>query len=261
MFNSDTGVYDVSTSLRGTVAQDANANAVLFGVAPAGAVPGSLAKLRSTLRGDHGPVPFSADTGYSKLVSPFVSGFELRARLAAGDTTGAMRLLSDVWGQMVEPGPNCTGALWENLNPDGTVPSGPTSLAHGWSSTPTAALTEYVLGARSVGAGYSTWIVQPQPGSLRWSEGRVPTPHGALTVKWSRAHGHGFDMNVSAPHGTSGTIAVPVSSRATAITVNGVRVWDHGRFRAGAGVTRAHSDGSSVQLSVSRPGEYHVTAG
>ena len=262
LYNSSTGVYDVGTSLRGTVAQDANADAVLFGVAPAGDVPGILAKVRSTLWGAHGPVPFSSDTtGYKTLISPFVSGYELRARLAAGDTTGATQLLSDVWGQMVTPGEDYTGGLWENVNSDGTIPLGTTSLAHGWSSTPTSALTGYVLGARPVGAGYSTWIVQPQPGSLSWAEGQVPTPHGPLTVKWGRKQGRGFTMEVSAPSGTSGTIAVPVSGWNTVVTVNGTRVWSHGGFRTGAAITGAYCAGSYVYLTVSRPGDYRVTAG
>lgn len=260
LFNARTGVYDLSDKKRGTVAQDANAAAVAFGVAQPAAVPGILAKLKSTLWGPHGPQPFSADTGYSKLVSPFVSGFELRARLAAGDTTGAMQLLNDVWGQMVRPGPNYTGALWENLNLDGTVPKGSTSLAHGWASAPTSELTARVLGVRPVGAGYATWIVQPQPGSLSWTVGQVPTPHGPLSVKWGRPSGGGFDMEVTAPNGTSGTIAVPAAGANTAITVNGTTVWDHGTFTPGAGVTSARSDGSYVHLSVSAPGTYRVAA-
>jgi hypothetical protein len=260
LFNSRTGVYDLGDKIRGTVSQDANAAAVLFGVAPASAVPGILAKLKSTLWGAHGPLPFSSDTRYSKLVSPFASSFELRARLATGDTTGAMQLLNDLWGQMVRPGPNYTGALWENLNADGTIPKGSTSLAHGWASAPTSELTARVLGARPVRAGYATWIVQPQPGSLSWTVGQVPTPHGPLAVKWGRASGGGFDMDVTAPNGTSGTIAVPASGPDTVITVNGTTVWDRGRFSAGAGVTSARSDGSYVHLSVSASGGYRVAA-
>ncbi|MEO6085794.1 MAG: alpha-L-rhamnosidase C-terminal domain-containing protein [Umezawaea sp.] len=260
LFNSRTGVYDLSDKKRGTVAQDANAAAVLFGVAPTSAVPGILAKLKSTLWGAHGPQPFSTDTGYSKLVSPFVSGFELRARLVTGDTTGAMQLLNDVWGQMVRPGPNYTGALWENLNPDGSIPKGSTSLAHGWASAPTSELSARVLGARPVRAGYDTWIVQPQPGSLSWTVGQVPTPRGPLAVKWGRPSGGGFDLEVTAPNGTSGTIAVPASGPNTTITVNGTKVWDHGTFTAGAGVTAARGDGSYVHLSVGAAGTYRVAA-
>ena len=117
-----------------------------------------------------------------------------------------------------------------------------------------------MLGARPVDAGYATWIVQPQPGSLSWTVGQVPTPHGPLAVKWGRASGGEFDMGVTAPAGTSGTIAVPASTSTTAITVNGTRVWDHGTFSTGAGVTSARSDGSYVYLSVSASGDYHVAA-
>ncbi len=161
---------------------------------------------------------------------------------------------------MVTPGPNFTGALWENIKSDGSIEKGSTSLAHGWSSAPTSALTSYVLGARAVSAGYATWIVQPQPGSLSWTIGQVPTPHGPLMVKWGRASSGEFDMDVTAPNGTSGTIAVPVSGANAAITVNGTSVWDHGTFSAGAGVTSAHSDGSYVYLSVSASGDYRVAA-
>ncbi|MEV0570827.1 alpha-L-rhamnosidase C-terminal domain-containing protein [Dactylosporangium sp. NPDC050588] len=258
LFNSSTGVYDLSDKVRGTVTQDANAEAVLFGVAPASAVPGILTKLKSTLWGTHGPRPFSG-SGYSTLISPFISGIELNARLSTGDTTGGMQLVSDVWGQMVRPGPNYTGTMWENIKPDGSIEKGSTSLAHGWSSAPTSALTRYVLGARPVDAGYATWIVQPQPGSLSWTAGQVPTPHGPLAVKWGRAAGDGFDMDVTAPNGTSGTIAVPASGADTAITVNGTSVWDRGTFSAGAGVTSARSDGSYVYMTVSASGNYRVS--
>jgi alpha-L-rhamnosidase len=94
---------------------------------------------------------------------------------------------------MVRPGPNSVGATWENIKPDGSIEKGSTSLAHGWSSAPTSALTRYVLGARPVDAGYATWIVQPQPGSLSWTVGQVPTPHGPLAVNWGRASGDEFD--------------------------------------------------------------------
>ncbi|MGP3982527.1 alpha-L-rhamnosidase-related protein [Streptomyces sp. KR80] len=259
LFNSSTGVYDVSDRVRGIFPQDGNADAVLFGVAPAGAVPGILAKLKSTLWGSHGPRPFSGGS-YRTMISPFISGIELNARLEAGDTTGAMQLLSTVWGQMVRPGPNSVGTLWENIMPDGSVERGSTSLAHGWASAPTAALSRYVLGARPVSAGYRTWIVQPQPGSLSWTVGQVPTPHGPLAVKWGRVSSGGFDMDVTAPNGTSGTIAVPASGPNTVITVNGTTVWDRGTFTPGAGVTSARSDGSYVYLSVSASGNYRVAA-
>jgi hypothetical protein len=107
----------------------------------------------------------------------------------------------------------------------------------------------------------ATWIVQSQPGSLRWAEGQVPTPHGPLTIRWGRAYGGEFDMEVSAPDGTSGTITVPASGRDTA---------NHGERNKGlAGATegsppvpespaRTATDGTStcpsaIQATTARP--------
>ena len=67
-----------------------------------------------------------------------------------------------------------------------------------------------MLGAQPATAGYATWTVQPHPGDLSWAEGSVPTPHGNIGVDWAGQSGTGqFSMKVTAPSGTTGTIAVP----------------------------------------------------
>ena len=83
--------------------------------------------------------------------------------------------------------PFFTGTMWENVSSsDGTPGLGAgASLSHGWSTAPTSALSAYVLGVQPATAGYATWTVQPHPGDLAWSQGRVPTPHGDLNVKWA----------------------------------------------------------------------------
>ncbi len=214
LYDPSTGVYDISTVKRGPIAQDANVAAVLYGVAPQDRV----ARILQVLKGlwiPRGSEPFSASAGYSGWVSPYISGFDVQARFAARDATDAYTLMRNEWGQMVTPGPQYTGAFWENFTPQGPVPSGSTSLAHGWSSGPTSALTGYVLGVRPASPGYATWTVQPEPGNLRWAEGQVPTPHGPISVRWTRAAGgRAFALTVRAPRGTSGTVAVPVSGSA-----------------------------------------------
>jgi alpha-L-rhamnosidase len=135
-------------------------------------VPVILRTLREKLWIGYGSLPFSPDSGYSDLVSPFAGGFEVNARFAAGDQAGAYALLRSEWGHMITPGPAYTGAFWENFKPDGTVPTGATSLAHGWASGPTASLTEYVLGIQPIGPGYRTWRIAPHPGDLSFARGR-----------------------------------------------------------------------------------------
>jgi hypothetical protein len=143
-----TGTYWLSESDHATLAQDANALAVLFGVAPADRVPGILSTLK-TLWGPHGPRPFSAGSPYSDLISPYITGFEVEARYLAGDTAGAEELLRLTWNQMIDPrSPFFTGTLWENIGADGTATLSRTSLAHGWASGPTPTMTGYVLGVQ-----------------------------------------------------------------------------------------------------------------
>ncbi len=253
LFNPATGVYDLSDSVRGTVAQDANVLAIDFGIAPPDKVSGILAAVKSALWTSSGPLPFSS--GYQKTISPFVSGFELSARFGAGDTANALQLLSNEWGPMIAPGDLYTGTFWENESTSGTQATGQTSMAHGWSSSPTSALSQYVLGISPVTAGYRTWLVQPHPGNLAWTEGRSPTRYGPLVVDWGHASNGSFAMHVSAPKGTSGTIAVPVSDSNIAVQVNGRTVWRHGRA---AGHTFAPSlQGDYLNLTVGA-GSYDI---
>ncbi|MFJ9348576.1 alpha-L-rhamnosidase C-terminal domain-containing protein [Streptomyces sp. NPDC101237] len=265
LYDPDTGLYKISDTQTTGTAQDANATAVLYGVASPAQSKTILAKLKTNLwTTPYGPLPYSKDTGYRELISPFVSGFELQARLENDDTANAEELLDTEWGHMIAPGPDQTGTMWENISStDGTPGLGSgASLSHGWSTAPTSALSAYVLGVRPTTAGYATWTVQPHPGDLSWSQGRVPTPHGDVDVHWTRRGPAGrFTLSVTVPHGTHGTIAVPAQgSGGTVVTVDGRTVWRNGRFSSTSGITAGHAATGYVYLTVSRSGSYTVTA-
>jgi alpha-L-rhamnosidase len=265
LFNSGTGVYYTSNTQTTGVAQDANSLAVLYGVAPAANDASILATLKTDLwTTPYGPLPFSSSTGNKGLVSPYVSGYELDARLATNDTADAEQLLTTEWGHMINAGADQTGTMWENVNgSDGTPGLGSgTSLSHGWSTTPTSALSGYVLGIQPVTAGFATWSVRPHPGDLSWAQGQVPTPHGAVQAAWAGQSGVGaFSMDVTAPSGTTGTIAVPTYGTANpVVSVNGTVVWSGGTFTPTTGVTCATRDGDYVDLTGVQPGTYTVAA-
>jgi alpha-L-rhamnosidase len=208
-----TGTYYLSESDHTTLAQDANALAVLFGVAPPSKVPGILSALR-TLWGSHGSAPFSG-TSYSNLISPYITAYEVEADYLAGDTTDAERLLHLTWDQMINPkSPFFTGTMWENIGVDGTATESRTSLAHGWASGPTPIMTSYVLGVQPADPGYQSFTVAPHFGSLRWAEGTVPTPYGRIFVRWAK-EGHRYFVTVHAPAGTKAFITLPNGHQAT----------------------------------------------
>ncbi|MGH3296605.1 MAG: alpha-L-rhamnosidase C-terminal domain-containing protein, partial [Trebonia sp.] len=207
LLNPATGTYYLSESDHATLAQDANALAVVFGIAPAADVPRILNALKS-LWGPHGSEPYSGTT-YSNLISPFITAFEVEADYLAGDTSDAERLLSLTWDQMIDPGnPFYTGTMWENIGPDGTATESRTSLSHGWASGPTPIMTSYVLGVQPVAPGYQTFTVDPHPGSLRWAQGAVPTPYGQITVRWER-NGPRLSVTVAVPPRATAFITLP----------------------------------------------------
>lgn len=210
-------LYVLSESRRDAIAQDANALAVVNGVAPVEEIRAILDALDDALpQTPFGPQPFNASAGFQENVSPYTSGFHLNALFEAAQTERALALLENLWGHMAEPGPYAAGTVWELLNTDGTPGFGVrTSLAHGWACAPSVALSSYVLGVTPTDAAFRTWSVAPQTGPLTWARGRVPTPHGPIDVSWHRTHSS-LTLELTVPEGTSGSVVLPVSSGAPA---------------------------------------------
>jgi alpha-L-rhamnosidase len=224
LFDANAGLYLISDQLRGPVPQDANAVAVLFGVAPNEKAISILQRLGTALNTTNGPLAFSSGSGLSNVISPFVSGFEAQARFEVGDAVGALNLIRTVWGRMRKGSAYYSGATWETLAPDATPAFGASiSLAHGWASGPTSALSKYVLGVRPVTAGYKTWLIEPQPGDVLWANGRVPTPYGSIDVEWEK-QGNSFVLEFSVPNNTSGTVGVPFNQNTGSVMLNGRNV-------------------------------------
>jgi alpha-L-rhamnosidase len=254
LFDPATGSYNESTTVTGVVPQDADAYAILYGIAPKSRIPGIVEAMESALSTPAGALDISnpAPAGYGQLIGPFMGSYEVWALLASHHTAQAIQLMRTEWGRMTVPGPDYTGAIWEVEGTNGSITSGVTSLAHGWSTGPTSALSEYVLGIAPTSPGYSTWEVEPHPGSLAWVEGQAPTPHGAIAVDWGHEATEGrFVMKVTIPTTTTGVVGVPTFGRQAVIHVNGRLVWNNGVFHAAPGITGAHLGAHDVVLDVS----------
>jgi len=257
LVDPSTGLYDLSDLQPQDVAQDANALAVVYGVAPESADATIMAALARALPSTpYGPLPFSNAAGYRRAVSPFVTNEEVEARFETGDDGAAMSLLQTLWGYMDAPGPDDTSADWEVVGAHGAPALGAfTSLAHGWSSGATADLSSFVLGVQPSSAGFRTWSLRPHPGSLSWVEGNVPTPHGTIAVRWAQDHSSGrFTLQVGAPGHTTGTISVPVPRSGAAVTIRSTRA---GKGRSSRVVTTAPG-ASSMTVTVSGGATYEL---
>ncbi len=249
LWDARLGIYDASTTSRGTVVQDANVYPVLSGIAPARRARSVLRRIARALASPYGAlnVAYPPPPPYSTIISPYMGGLQLAADFQAGLPGLALALMRTEWGHMVNGDPG--GTTWERIHPDGTL-GGADSAAHGWATAPTWVLSRYVLGVSPASPGFARWSVAPQAGDLAWAEGAVPTPHGRLGVRWKRgAGGCSFALAVDAPRGTEGEVAVPLLGAERTITRDGAVVWARGAARPGV---RARREGSAVALEDQR---------
>ena len=222
LYNPSLGVYGMSNLEPDVVAQDANALAVEFGIAPASEDVTILQRMARLLPATpYGPEAFTANSTYRTQVSPFITNDEVAALFDSGQNDAAIALIDQLWGHMDAPGPDDTRADWELVAADGAPGFGAnTSLAHGWASGATGQLSSQVLGVVPTVAGFTNWSVDPHPGTLTWAEGEVPTPAGAIRVEWAHdVRTGGFTLDVRSPSGTTGTIVLPVPSTGGTVTV------------------------------------------
>lgn len=89
-------------------------------------------------------------------------------------------------------------------------------------------LSTYVLGVTSLADGFTRVQIAPQPVDLAWAwaEGTVPTPHGAIQVRWAQS-ADAFHLVITMPAPCGLQIVLPCA--ATRITVNGEGAWASGQ--------------------------------
>ncbi len=157
-------------------------------------------------------------------MSTFYGYYVLQARAMAGDYQGAMDVIRQYWGGMLDLGAT---TFWEDFDLQWTqdaaridelVPEGKKdihgdfgnycykgfrhSLCHGWASGPTAWLSEHVLGVKIVEPGGAVVRIDPHLGDLDWVEGTFPTPKGVIKIRHEKkADGQRIVTNIEAPPG------------------------------------------------------------
>ena len=156
-------------------------------------------------------------------VSTFYGYYVLQARAMAGDYAGALHVIRNYWGAMLDLGAT---TFWEDFNLEWTkdgapidelVPEGKKSihadygnycykglrhsLCHGWASGPTAWLSEHVLGFRPLEPGCRKLLVEPHLADLDYAEGTFPTPEGVVKVRHEKTTSGEVKTDISAPDG------------------------------------------------------------
>jgi len=190
-------------------------------------------------------------TKYSGLIiSPYYNYYVISAMAKMGHRKEALDWIRTYWGGMIAEGAT---SFWEAYDPDwykedfhSSLQSDNrsgyfVSLAHGWSSGPTAWLMEEVLGIHATGAGFSEVSIRPELLGLEFARGAEPTPHGLLKVE-----AKGRAITVDLPDGVTANVSVPTANTGATVSVNG-KAADSTESEAGTrGIVRLSQAGHYV---------------
>ncbi|KAF7185318.1 hypothetical protein HII31_13297 [Pseudocercospora fuligena] len=197
--------------------QDANSMALLWGVVSPNTTFATSISNRLTTRwrkrGAEAPeLPHN--------ISPFISSFEIQGHFEIGETSRGLELIRRCWGWYLNNPNGTQSTVIEGYLTNGSFAyrnyrgyaydASYTSHAHGWSSGPTSALTNYVLGLSVTGPAGSTWMLKPQFGDLNSVEGGFVTKLGKYWAAWNVTEdGRGYSLAWRTPVGTKGVVVLP----------------------------------------------------
>jgi alpha-L-rhamnosidase len=160
-------------------------------------------------------------------VSPYYLYYGLEAFARLHEYARALELIRERWGAMLERGAT---TFWEVYDP-----SWPTvdfhralrvnasgyfvSLAHAWSTGPTAWLTEQVLGIRPGEAGWKHATIEPVLADLQWARGVRPTPFGSIKVDYRRRPN--LTATIELPPAVTATLYLPSAGGSLVTWIDG----------------------------------------
>ena len=137
--------------------------------------------------------------------SVYGAQYLMEALFAAGRDQYAVELMRArtrrSWWHMIESGSTMTWEAW-----DGKFKKNLT-WNHAWGAAPANILSRFVLGVRPIEPGYSRLLIAPQPGTLAWVRGTVPTAVGPVVLKIENAAT--FRLDVELPARVRATVVLP----------------------------------------------------
>lgn len=120
------------------------------------------------------------------------------------------------WKHMVNSGTTISWEAWDQKykpNQDWN---------HAWGAAPANLLPRFVLGAEAIEPGWKQASIRPHPGSLKFANGKVPTPKGPILIKWT--NDMTFKISINLPDGMKAKLDLPAIGSSSAVLVNGKAV-------------------------------------
>jgi hypothetical protein len=230
--------------------QDGNSLAIWFGLVDTDAKATTItATLKKNWNAYGSRTPEGDPT--KALISPFPGSMEVAARFVANDDQSAFDLMRLEWGYMLNASTGTASTFWEGYLDDGSFGYGGSymSAAHGWSTGPTFAMTQWVLGVAPDSAAGKTYHVIPHVGDLTHAEGSLAmAPGQVVAVSFDHAACGDFTERVdsSTNVGTVGVLGVPKFGQSRVVRLNGTTIWDGTQLAAGAPAQSADEDANFV---------------
>ncbi len=117
------------------------------------------------------------------------------------------------WRHMVESGATITWEAWdERYKPN-------LDWTHAWGAAPANLLPRFVLGVQPLSPGWTRAVIQPNPGPLKFANGKVPTPLGTVLVGWKNQDT--FQLSLTLPAGMSAQVRLPAGKNPKGVFVDG----------------------------------------
>jgi hypothetical protein len=210
--------------------QDANSMALVFHLVPpssptAHAISTALTRNWTPIGAEAPELPGN--------ISPFISSYEIQAHFTLSGQTGTTRALDLIrrsWGWYANHRNGTGSTVIEGYRTDGSFgyrrergygyDASYVSHAHGWSTGPTSALTQFVAGLMVTEPAGRRWVVEPRFGDLVRAEAGFVTRLGRFRVGWKKeTGGGGYGVAVETPLGTNGVVRLPVYGMNGNVTV------------------------------------------
>ncbi|MCX7005323.1 MAG: family 78 glycoside hydrolase catalytic domain [bacterium] len=145
--------------------------------------------------------------GVGRVGSPFALFYVLEALAHDQRHEQMLRIVRQRWDEMLRKGATTFWEVFPGFEKDWWT----RSHCHAWSAAPVYFLTRYQLGVWWAAPGYAHARIAPVPLDLTWAEGRVPTPHGEISVAWEQTPEQ-FAITIALPAAVAATVVLPVSA-------------------------------------------------
>jgi alpha-L-rhamnosidase len=147
----------------------------------------------------------------------------MEALYIAGEGDYALELLTAEtdrsWMHMIEVGSTMTTEAWDvKYMPDYY------GWSHAWSASPAHIIPRKLMGIEPLEAGFGKISIKPQPGNLEFAKVKLPTIRGDVLVDFEQQKGKYFNLNISLPGNTLGTVFIPVISENYYVVMDGKEI-------------------------------------